>query len=96
MTIQPSWRVSCRGIWKFADDEPFQDQVRDGERYVTGTRNVVALAWNPWADKLFFVNHGRDTLGREHVVSVAQRPNVASIRIMQRLGMQLRETFAHR
>jgi len=51
------------GIWKFADDKTYQDQVRDGERYVTGTRNVVALAWNPWADKLFFVNHGRDTIG---------------------------------
>ncbi|NND54241.1 MAG: sorbosone dehydrogenase [Gammaproteobacteria bacterium] len=51
------------GIWKFADDETHQDQVRDGERYVTGTRNVVAMAWNPWADKLYFVMHGRDTLG---------------------------------
>lgn len=53
------------GIWKFADDAKYQDQVRDGERYVTGTRNVVALAWNPWADKLFFVNHGRDSLGMQ-------------------------------
>ncbi len=51
------------GIWKFRDDKLYQDQVRDGERYVTGTRNVVAMAWNPWADNLYFVMHGRDTLG---------------------------------
>lgn len=51
------------GIWKFADDVLYQDQVRDGERYVTGTRNIVAMAWNPWADKLYFVMHGRDSLG---------------------------------
>ncbi len=51
------------GIWRFRDDKVHQDQVRDGERYITGTRNVVAMAWNPWADKLFFVAHGRDAIG---------------------------------
>lgn len=53
------------GVWKFADDKLHQDQVRDGERYVTGTRNIVAMAWNPWADKLFFVVHGRDAIGMQ-------------------------------
>lgn len=51
------------GIWRFRDDKTHQDQVRDGRRYVTGTRNVVAMAWNPWADKLYFVMHGRDSIG---------------------------------
>ncbi len=51
------------GVWRFAEDKQLQDQVRDGERYVTGTRNIVAMAWNPWADKLFFVMHGRDSIG---------------------------------
>jgi glucose/arabinose dehydrogenase len=51
------------GIWKFPGDKRFQDQARDGERYVTGTRNILAMAWNPWADKLFFVMHGRDSVG---------------------------------
>jgi glucose/arabinose dehydrogenase len=51
------------GVWKFADDQLFQDQVRDGQRYITGTRNIVAMAWNPWADKLYFVVHGRDAIG---------------------------------
>jgi len=51
------------GVWKFADDKLHQDQERDGERYITGTRNIVAMAWNPWADKLYFVMHGRDAIG---------------------------------
>jgi len=52
------------GIWRFRDDKQLQDQVGDGYRYVTGTRNVVAMAWNPWADKLYFVMNGRDSIGR--------------------------------
>lgn len=51
------------GIWRFDADQLRQDQLRDGERYVTGTRNVVGLAWNPYVDKLYFVMHGRDSLG---------------------------------
>ncbi len=51
------------GVWKFSDEKLHQDQVRDGERYITGTRNIVAMAWNPWADKLYFVMHGRDAIG---------------------------------
>lgn len=51
------------GVWKFKADTLLQDQVRDGERYVTGTRNLVAMAWHPDADKLYFVMHGRDSLG---------------------------------
>jgi len=30
---------------------------------VVGTRNVLAMEWNPWANKLYFVMHGRDSLG---------------------------------
>jgi glucose/arabinose dehydrogenase len=51
------------GIWRFDADKPRQDQVGDGERYVTGTRNVVTMTWNPYADKLYFVMQGRDSLG---------------------------------
>lgn len=51
------------GIWRFQGDRKYQDQVRDAERFVTGTRNVLAMEWNPWADKLYFVMHGRDSLG---------------------------------
>ena len=34
----------------------------DGERFVTGTRNIVALDWNPLRRELCFVMHGRDQL----------------------------------
>jgi glucose/arabinose dehydrogenase len=50
------------GIWRFSADQILQDQVRDGERYVTGTRNVVALEWNSDVGRLYFVMHGRDSL----------------------------------
>ena len=50
------------GIWKFRADTIRQDQLRNGERFVTGTRNVVALGWNPIANKLYFTMHGRDQL----------------------------------
>ena len=48
-------------IWKFKADLPDQAQL-DGERFVTGTRNVVALDWNDPAAALYFANHGRDQL----------------------------------
>ncbi len=48
-------------IWKFSASRLDQDQL-DGERYVTGTRNVLALDWNHGAGALFFAMHGRDQL----------------------------------
>ena len=48
-------------IWKFSASKPGQDQL-DGERFVTGTRNVVALDWNDSEAALFFAVHGRDQL----------------------------------
>jgi mono/diheme cytochrome c family protein len=50
------------GIWRFKDDVLNQDQIADGYRYVTGTRNCVALRWNPVQNKLYAVMHGRDQL----------------------------------
>lgn len=49
------------GIWKFKADKLNQTQ-EDGERYVTGVRNAVALDWNPHSKKLYAVMHGRDQL----------------------------------
>ena len=49
------------GIWRFDAALAGQDQT-DGERFVTGIRNAVALAWNPLADSLYFLQHGRDQL----------------------------------
>ena len=50
------------GIWKFSADRLNQDQVADGQRYVTGIRNSVALAFDDAASELYFVMHGRDQL----------------------------------
>lgn len=50
------------GIWRFDANELDQDQVRDGELYATGIRNLVGLDWNFAQDALFFLQHGRDQL----------------------------------
>ncbi|MFO7669856.1 MAG: PQQ-dependent sugar dehydrogenase [Bacteroidales bacterium] len=52
------------GIWRFNDDKLNQDQLAEGFRYVTGIRNCVALRWNPVANKLYAVMHGRDQLNQ--------------------------------
>ena len=48
-------------IWRFSAARLDQDQL-DGIRYVTGTRNVVAMAWNNEEEALYFAMHGRDQL----------------------------------
>lgn len=50
------------GIWQFKSDQPNQTQQGDGHRYATGIRNAVALQWNPMANLLYAVQHGRDQL----------------------------------
>jgi glucose/arabinose dehydrogenase len=55
---QLAWRA---GIWKFKTDQSGQI-FRDGERFVTGVRNAIALDWNSNAGALFFAMHGRDQL----------------------------------
>ena len=49
------------GIWRFDDDETGQRQTLE-RRYATGLRHAVAIAWNPAAEALFVVQHGRDQL----------------------------------
>jgi glucose/arabinose dehydrogenase len=49
------------GIWRFDAGKTGQS-FADGARFVTGTRNVVALDWNPLEDALYFAMHGRDQL----------------------------------
>jgi glucose/arabinose dehydrogenase len=50
------------GVMRFSADTSNQIYSEDGIRYSTGHRNVVALEWNPSADKLYLVMHGRDQL----------------------------------
>jgi glucose/arabinose dehydrogenase len=49
------------GIWRFNADQKNQSQS-DGKRFATGTRNVIALAWNASDDQLYGVQMGRDQL----------------------------------
>lgn len=48
-------------IWRFDADKAGQRQL-DGERYVTGVRNVVALDYREADEALYFAIHGRDQL----------------------------------
>ncbi len=52
------------GIWKFSDSKPNQTQ-KDGVRYATGIRSVVAMDWNKKEKCLYVVQHGRDDLVRQ-------------------------------
>ena len=49
------------GIWRFDARRTGQSQA-DGERWATGIRNAVALAWRPATSALYAVVHGRDQL----------------------------------
>ena len=49
------------GIWRFPADRIGLTQ-RDGQRYATGIRSVVGIAWHPSQRKLYAMQHGRDNL----------------------------------
>ena len=51
------------GIWRFDANKKGQTQ-KDGHKFATGIRSVVALEWNPMDDNLYVVMHGRDDLLR--------------------------------
>ncbi len=50
------------GIWRFDAERAGQDQVVDGSRFITGTRNIVAVGWDPTSGGLHAAQHGRDQL----------------------------------
>jgi len=49
-------------IWRFVGAFRDQDQLGDGTRFSTGSRQVVALEFNPLDNQLYLVMHGRDQL----------------------------------
>ena len=50
------------GIWRYPADRLHQIHAHDGERWATGFRNAVALAWDSVTHQLFAASHGRDGL----------------------------------
>ncbi|MGH7458120.1 MAG: PQQ-dependent sugar dehydrogenase [Longimicrobiaceae bacterium] len=56
------------GVWRYDAGQPDQSHAA-GNRYATGIRNAVAIAWSDAAGSLFVVQHGRDqlnTIAPEH------------------------------
>ncbi len=51
------------GIWRFDENKPGQTQ-KDGLRFATGLRSIVAMDWNVSDENLYVVMHGRDDLLR--------------------------------
>ncbi|HEU0015996.1 MAG TPA: PQQ-dependent sugar dehydrogenase [Longimicrobium sp.] len=49
------------GVWRFDANRPNQAQA-DGERWATGIRNGMAIAWHAGEGVPFTVSHGRDQL----------------------------------
>lgn len=49
------------GVWQFSDSIPNQT-IKDGRRYATGIRSIVAMDWNKQDSSLYVAVHGRDNL----------------------------------
>ena len=52
---------SVGGIWKFKANE-LNQSYKEGIRYATGFKNIVALDWNTKTNSLFIIQQGRDLL----------------------------------
>lgn len=51
------------GIWRF-DANKLNLTQKDGVRYATGFRSIIAMDWNHVTNSLFVLQHGRDDLHR--------------------------------
>lgn len=49
------------GIWRF-DPNRIGQRMADAERFGSGIRHALAIAWQPQANELYVVQHGRDQL----------------------------------
>ncbi len=55
------WLVDHAGIWMF-DENKIGQTPKDGIKYATGLRSIVALDFNTANNSLYCLNHGRDDL----------------------------------
>ncbi len=53
--------VQRAGIWRFDANKPGQFE-KDGQKFASGLRSIVALEWNDQDHNLFTLMHGRDYL----------------------------------
>ncbi len=51
------------GIWMF-DPNKKNQTIKNGKRFATGIRSVVAINWNPVDKNIYIVQHGRDEMHR--------------------------------
>lgn len=51
------------GVWQF-DANKLNQAHKDGKRYATGIRSIVAMDWNHADNSLYALQHGRDDLHR--------------------------------
>ncbi len=49
-------------VWRFRTDKLNQRQMEEGVKFASGTRNLIALAWNSQTKGVYAVQHGRDQL----------------------------------
>ena len=56
-------RVRQASVWRFSAERLGQTQEDDGYQFVTGTRNIVGIAWDPSTRGIYAAQHGRDALG---------------------------------
>ncbi len=56
--------VARAGIWKYDAKRPNQQHPAGGERYATGVRDLIAMAWDPRSKALYAVVHGRNGVDR--------------------------------
>ena len=56
-------RVRQASVWRFDAERLGQTQEDDGYQFVTGTRNIVGIGWDPSTRGIYAVQHGRDALG---------------------------------
>ena len=55
-------RVRQASVWRFDADSAGQTQESDGHQFVTGIRNLVAIAWDPATRAIYAAQHGRDAV----------------------------------
>jgi glucose/arabinose dehydrogenase len=65
------------GVWKFDATKQHQT-LKDGSRYATGLRNVVALTSHPTTGVLYGVQHGRDQLADNWGFTAEQSAEIPS------------------